>query len=256
MKPCALAISPHLDDAAFSAGGALAHLARAGWRVVIATVFTASVADPRGFALACQLDKGLPADVDYMALRRAEDAAAARHLGAIARWLPFEEAPHRGYHDARALFGGLHDDDTIVAALAPALKALIEHEQPEIVFAPQAIGGHVDHVAVVHALDALGDRPTLWWRDYPYTDREASPPEPFPRFAAMPEVAVAFDSEAGAAKTEAAAAYASQLGFQFGSETALRERLAEAGAAERFRTTPAMHPLVAGLVGAAVPPAD
>ena len=66
----ALALSPHLDDAAFSAGGTLHALARAGWRVVVATVFTRSVPDPQGFALACQLDKGLDASVDYMALRR------------------------------------------------------------------------------------------------------------------------------------------------------------------------------------------
>ncbi len=233
--PCALAISPHLDDAAFSAGGALARLAAEGWRVAIVTVFTASVAKPQGFPLACQLDKGLSAEADYMALRRAEDVMAARHLGATARWLPFEEAPHRGYHEARALFAGLHDDDHIVAALVPALKAVIADEQPRLIFAPQAIGGHVDHVAVVHALDALGPLPMLWWRDFPYTDREAHPAEPFPRFAALPEVHMTLDAPASAAKTEAAAAYASQLGFQFGGEVALRQCLAAAEAVERFR---------------------
>ena len=79
--PTALALSPHLDDAAFSCGGLLASLAREGWHVVMATLFTASVADPTGFALACQLDKGLPAEVDYMALRRAEDVRAAAEAG-------------------------------------------------------------------------------------------------------------------------------------------------------------------------------
>ena len=62
--PTALALSPHLDDAAFSAGGTLVRLAAGGWQVVMATVFTASVADPQGFALACQLDKGLSAEVE------------------------------------------------------------------------------------------------------------------------------------------------------------------------------------------------
>ena len=68
--PTALALSPHLDDAAFSCGGLLASLAQAGWRVVMATLFTGSVAEPKGFALACQLDKGLGPEIDYMALRR------------------------------------------------------------------------------------------------------------------------------------------------------------------------------------------
>jgi hypothetical protein len=93
----ALALSPHLDDAAFSCGGTLARLAEAGWRVVVATLFTRSVPDPTGFALACQLDKGLGPEVDYMALRRAEDRDAMRALGAEARWLDLPEAPHRRY---------------------------------------------------------------------------------------------------------------------------------------------------------------
>ena len=84
----ALAISPHLDDAVFSAGGTLAHLATAGWRVVMATVFTASVPEPKGFALACQLDKGLSPEVDYMGLRRDEDLTAADELGVEAVHLP------------------------------------------------------------------------------------------------------------------------------------------------------------------------
>src|SRR5215212_4481765 len=86
--PLAVAVSPHLDDAVFSAGGTLAALAAAGWRVRVVTCFTASVADPSPFALSTQLDKGLPADVDYMALRRAEDTAALTHLGVEAVHLP------------------------------------------------------------------------------------------------------------------------------------------------------------------------
>jgi len=99
----ALAVSPHLDDAVFSAGALLARLATQGWRVVIATCFTASVPNPRGFALACQLDKGLASSVDYMALRRAEDADACAALGCEIVHLPFTEAPHRGYEDPLAL---------------------------------------------------------------------------------------------------------------------------------------------------------
>ena len=147
----ALAISPHLDDAVFSAGGLLARLASDGWRVFVATVFTASVPNPEGFALACQLDKGLAADLDYMALRRAEDAAACAIIGAEPRWLPFCEAPHRGYETAAALFAGLHASDEIVAQIAPAISDLLARTQPARLFAPQAVGAHVDHVAVVDA---------------------------------------------------------------------------------------------------------
>ncbi|MCH2488188.1 MAG: PIG-L family deacetylase, partial [Erythrobacter sp.] len=88
-----LAISPHLDDAVFSAGGTLAEHAMAGDEVTVLTCFTGNVPEPTGFALACQLDKGLAPDIDYMALRRDEDHDACAKIGATALHWPFLEAP-------------------------------------------------------------------------------------------------------------------------------------------------------------------
>ena len=232
--PTALAISPHLDDAVFSAGGTLARLARGGWRVIVSTVFTASVPDPQGFALACQLDKGLSADVDYMALRRDEDAAACARLGAEARWLPFAEAPHRGYGSAQALFTGLHPEDGIVARLVPALRDLIDGVAPDSVFAPQAVGAHVDHVAVVKALEGRG-KPVRWWTDYPYAVRPTPRPSPAAsRFESFDDEKIALDDDELGAKLDALAAYRSQLGFQFGGLAAAREQIAATGRTEQF----------------------
>ena len=99
--PRALFLSPHLDDVVFSCGGLAASLADAGWDTVLVTAFTRSVVPASGFALACQLDKGLPPDIDYMAQRRDEDREAAAILGfADMRWLDLLEAPHRGYDSA------------------------------------------------------------------------------------------------------------------------------------------------------------
>ena len=233
--PTALAISPHLDDAAFSAGGTLARLAHQGWRVIVATVFTASVPDPQGFALACQLDKGLAAGIDYMALRREEDGVACARLGAEPRWLPFAEAPHRGYDSAAALFEGLRPDDAIVARLALALRNLVADVQPEVVLAPQAVGAHVDHVAVVLALDGCS---TLirWWTDYPYVARPSPRASPVAdRFASFADEQTELADPELEAKLDAAAAYASQLGFQFGGAAAARAQIAATGRVERFR---------------------
>ncbi len=240
--PLALAVSPHLDDAVFSAGGTLAHLAADGWTVVMATVFTASVAAPKGFALACQLDKGLPADVDYMALRRDEDIAAAAHLGIEAPvHLPFREAPHRGYGSPPELFAGLHADDRIEYNLADAFETLIAQTRPDLILAPQAVGGHVDHVQVVRALRACrpGVRPPapiLWWRDYPYTVRTVDPEEPLRAiFSDLTPREIRFDPDSEARKARACAAYETQIGFQFGGAEALAARLKAEGAVERFR---------------------
>lgn len=248
--PTALALSPHLDDAAFSCGGLLASLAQAGWRVVMATLFTGSVAEPRGFALACQLDKGLGPEVDYMALRRDEDVRAAAALGiAPPVHLPFREAPHRGYGSAPELFADTRADDGVAAELAPAIAGLIAAGSPDLLLAPQAIGGHVDHVQTVRALRGLAPaQPILWWRDFPYTVREAAPKAPLADlFADLAEPAMRLAPEAQTRKRAACAAYASQIGFQFGGVAGLDARLAREEGAERFRRSGRLGLTIPGL---------
>ena len=239
MSRTLLALSPHLDDAAFSAGAALAWRADAGWRVVVATLFTASAPAPTGFALACQLDKGLGPEVDYMALRRAEDLAACAILGAQAEHVPLLEAPHRGYDSAAALFQPPHADDPVLADLQAQVTRLLTAHAPDEAWAPRGLGGHVDHVLVHHALVAAAPAtPVLWWTDWPYADRPAplDPQAATVARAAWSDVPV--DPASRARKADACAAYASQLGFQFGGEAALRIRLA-AQATERFARTSA-----------------
>ncbi|MDP9434531.1 MAG: PIG-L family deacetylase, partial [Actinomycetota bacterium] len=161
-----LAVSPHLDDAVFSVGGLLAVLADAGHEVTVVTCFTASVPGPTGFPLACQTDKGLAPDVDYMALRREEDQAALRVLGAVPLHLPLPEAPHRGYDSPAALFAGVRPDDDAHRQVTACLEPL----DADLWLAPQGLGGHVDHLQVLRAVAGLG-RPTAWWRDAPYVLR-------------------------------------------------------------------------------------
>ncbi|SMO58019.1 N-acetylglucosaminyl deacetylase, LmbE family [Geodermatophilus aquaeductus] len=213
-----VAVSPHLDDAAFSVGGTLAALADAGHEVTVVTCFTRSVPDPAGFALACQLDKGLTADVDYMALRRAEDAAAMAVLGAVSRHLDLPEAPHRGYTSAPDLFAGVHDGDDVWRPVCAALADV----PGDLWLAPQALGAHVDHLQVLRAVTAL-DRPALWWRDSPYVLREpdAVPGPDLP--GGLTPVELPQDA---ARRADACACYATQLGFQFGGPEPMRAALA------------------------------
>jgi LmbE family N-acetylglucosaminyl deacetylase len=211
----ALFLSPHLDDVVFSCGGLAACLADAGWRTVLATAFTRSVVPATGFALACQLDKGLPPEVDYMALRRAEDLAAAEHLGFDeVLWLDLPEAPHRGYGSPSELFAALREDDAVVEPLAACFAHLVEKCAPDLVLAPQGLGGHVDHRQVIAAVLRAAPLPrTAFYRDTPYAIRAPdAPPDPgIPRSdqIAVP-IAAALDR-----KIAAAQAYASQVGFQF-----------------------------------------
>ncbi len=213
-----VAVSPHLDDAAFSVGGALARLHDAGHDVTVVTCFTASVPDPTGFALACQTDKGLAPDIDYLRLRRAEDVQAQAVLGTTPVHLPLLEAPHRGYDSAPALFAGVRDDDRVWQDVADALRPY----DADLWLAPQGLGSHVDHLQVVRAVASLR-RPTAWWRDAPYVLRQpgAAPSPDLP--AGLVPLRLAADRSR---RADACARYATQLGFQFGGEQPMREALA------------------------------
>jgi len=228
----AVAVSPHLDDAVFSAGGTIAALVTAGWTVHVITAFTASVPDPSPFALSTQLDKGVPADVDYMALRRAEDAAACAVLGAQAIHLPLPEAPHRQYTSAIDLFAGVHPDDNVGFALREALEPLLTGV--DLVLAPQAIGNHVDHRIVAELMAVLAPR-ALWWRDTPYVLRrpDATPATVVPR---GPLHAVDIGPHL-TNKITAAGCYATQLGFQFGGPEHVEPQLRELATNEAARTS-------------------
>ncbi len=243
--PTALLISPHLDDAVFSAGGAMATLAGRGWRVAMATVFTRSVHPAHGFALACQRDKGLADDIDYMALRRDEDAAAAAAIGAETLWLDLPEAPHRGYETAAALFGQYRPDDAIEPELVAVLQDAMLSVAPDLVLGPAAFGSHVDHRRVLDALRVVaGDHATAFWRDTPYVIRQPDTASGYAQLGGLEEVRLPIDDVLDV-KVAAAAAYASQLGFQFGDAAGMRDALrrlaareGDGVAAERLYATP------------------
>ncbi len=229
--PTAFFLSPHLDDVAFSCGGTLLRLADdPAWRVVLCTVFTATVENPQGFALRCQTDKGIAPEVDYMALRRAEDAEFAEGASVDDAWqweLP--EAPHRGYEAPAELFAGEHPDDTVWQSVRDALTSLDAELQPDLVFAPQGLGNHVDHLQTIRAV--LGVYPAagkvLWYRDTPYAIREpSSRPPGLLNTTGLTLRRVELTKEVLARKIDGCCRYASQIGFQFGGPDGVREKLA------------------------------
>jgi LmbE family N-acetylglucosaminyl deacetylase len=224
--PTALFLSPHLDDVAFSCSGTLLHLKKQNWDLTLVTVFTRSMPNPQGFALRCQTDKGLAPEVDYMALRRAEDAEFARIVGVDApQYWEFAEAPHRGYNSPPELFAGVREGDEIWLSIALQLKTLGDFD---CVFAPQGLGNHVDHLHVIRAVLENGwDEKTLWYQDTPYVIREpAALPSPLLP-SGLPEVARSFSAPELATKIQGCCAYESQIGFQFGGPDEVGRKLTE-----------------------------
>lgn len=223
-----------MDDVVFSCGATIARLSRCGWRVVVATAFTASVPEPTGFALACQVDKGISPDADYMALRRVEDEASVRRLGGSPLWLGMPEAPHRGYDSAQKLFESVADRDLVHEELAQRVGELLRKLSPELIFSPQAVGGHVDHCQLLRAVRELQvahaglQRRLLFYREAPYAIREVSVSRERLQSARgsreLVERAVGVECDMQT-KLDACALYYTQLGFQFGGERWMRHCL-------------------------------
>ena len=252
--PTALFLSPHLDDVAFSCGGTLLRLADdPRWRVELCTLFTASVPDPQGFALRCQTDKGIPAEVDYMALRRTEDEAYAAFAKVHdTRHWDYREAPHRRYESPADLFAGIRDDDAVWQPLSDDLAALDNEIQPALVFAPQGLGNHVDHLQTIRATLAVWPvERVVWYRDTPYAIRE---PDARPAGALRLEedlfpCRVPLSSTALERKIAGCSLYASQIGFQFGGAVALGEKLTVFHGREAGTNRPAAAAYAEALLG-------
>lgn len=243
MKERVVFISPHLDDAVFSCGGLMAAMANQ-CDIHLLTCFTASMPDPSGFALACQTDKGLPDNVDYMAIRRKEDLRACHILGAETLWLNLPEAPHRGYHSAQELFGSKKHQDWVAKVLLTKLRAVFGELRPDIVFYPLGIGNHIDHIQVIQTMkmiEATATNTTFWqWYDEPYLSKN---PKQWPgsqhlthlEANKLPEalqqteiIAVNIDEYLDQ-KMQACAAYETQLNFQFGGKNQIQKTMAKKG---------------------------
>jgi len=234
--PSALFVSPHLDDVAFSCSATLLRLQRAGYSVRLVTIFTLSVQSPEGFALACQTDKGIAPDVDYMKLRRAEDAEFCRivEVKDFAHW-SFPEAPHRGYNSVPELFAGEREGDEIWRDVAAKLRG---EGVPDLVFVPQGLGNHVDHLQTIRAcLEVFPIQNLRFYRDTPYALREADarPSSLLP--SELRSEIVPFGDADLFLKVAGCCAYESQIEFRFG------------GAMEVARKLTAFHRAEAQLVG-------
>ncbi|HEY54042.1 MAG TPA: PIG-L family deacetylase [Caldilineae bacterium] len=181
-KSSHLYLSPHFDDAILSCGGVIARQTAAGERVVIANICAAA---PDLSALSpfarFQHDRWLDQhpDADLPTLRRAEDAAACAALGAEAVALSELDCIYRRnaagewlYASEEALWGQVHPDDD-ATALAAALEDLRDDLAPVAIYAPLAVGGHVDHQRVRAIAEGWVQEgwPVYFYEDYPYVEQ-------------------------------------------------------------------------------------
>ncbi len=244
-----LYLSPHLDDVALSCGGLIAKQGLGGERVLVLTIFAGrpSYGSLSLFARFLHLTWGNPPDP--VGLRWKEDEAALAHLGAEPYHLPLLDALYRGqprplYRSNGALFGEIDPQDR---GLAEEVAGYVEevsrrYGQP-CLYAPLAVGHHVDHRMVKGAADLLSQRgqEVTYYEDFPYGEN----PQALAKALAVEEGWSSTLEEIGDAlerKIEAIALYSSQIFVLFRSREAMARRVRayatslapERGPAERY----------------------
>lgn len=218
-------LSPHYDDIALSAGGTAATLSAAGRTPEIALIF-GDHPDPdqpmTAFANAMHAQWGMTAD-EVIAGRRAEERVASLTMGSCDRFLPFRDAIYRGerYLSDDDLFGVVKADEADVPGkIIEELKLCADGASTTRIYAPLAIGSHVDHQhAYLAGLELIRRGWSVWfYEDLPYgllpNNVDARKPV-LDGDSLAPNVAVDVRSAWGR-KIDAIMAYPSQLATIFG----------------------------------------
>jgi LmbE family N-acetylglucosaminyl deacetylase len=228
--PRHLFLSPHLDDAALSCGGAIHRWAAAGEPVLVASVMTGDPPDGAvsGFAAYQHAQWGLPPDRAY-AIRRAEDRAALGILGADIVHLTFVDCIYRRgpggtyYNSEDEIFGPVDPDDAeLVHDLGQQFAMLAPGEPDDLtVYAPLGLGRHVDHQLVRRAAEGWLDTRLVYYEDYPYAEKTDPAADP----AELAPWVVPLDEDDLSAWIEAVACYRSQISVLFGGREEMVSRI-------------------------------
>jgi LmbE family N-acetylglucosaminyl deacetylase len=222
-----IVLSPHPDDAVWSAGGRIRWWISNGEPVTVVTVFDGDGEPPAG-----QWRR-----VAEAATRRREDIAALARAGADRVSLGLVDAAVRAdrgaprYGSPLRLFGPVHEHDLgLPEEIAEAVAGLLGPD--DVLHAPLAAGRHVDHRLVRQAAALLAERgaTVCFYEDFPYRLRPAD-------HAGLRPAHAPVDLPGWLA---AARCYRSQVATLFGSvqafEKALRDR-----AFEYAKETPWAH---------------
>jgi len=262
-------LSPHLDDCVLSVGGLIWQQVQAGERVEIWTICAGDPPPPPYSPFAEELHARWGTDGrEASAVRRREDLAACRELGAGARHSPLPDCIYRRLPGSNSPLIAERDDlfrpyppaeharsleiaAWVRAALPPgaafhdipALNGGIEALPPgACLVSPMALGGHVDHQLVRAAAETLG-RPLWLYADYPYVVDDPLHHTDLRGLvsAYQPALEQALSPQALSAWQSAVAAYTSQISTFWGGLAEMRAQIAsyfEIGGGKTLWKTP------------------
>lgn len=212
-------ISPHLDDAALSAGGFIYEQAQAENPVEIWTIVCGfpPAGDLTPFAQVLHFQWGTVTAEETVRLRRAEDEKAASILGAKTVHFDVPDCIYRHGPQGEPLYLGVfvqpheaeaHLPDQIARTIATYLRP------DDQIICQLGVGRHVDHILVRQAAERL-NRPLWYAADLPYLFKQ---PEVLTPLVAGMKESLHTITEAGLkAWTEAVMAYESQISTLFES---------------------------------------
>lgn len=233
-------LAPHLDDAALSCGGTI-HARRArGEPVLVITILAGRFVGGELSPLAARIHADCGLLPQMVATRRAEDLAALSLLDAQVVHLDLLDAIYRTAPDGRWLYGQLADlfgapdaADPLTGQgaeeVAEQLAALLPPPGQATLYAPLAVGRHVDH-QIVHAvarrLVARGQR-LAFYEDYPYAEAPDAPDAALEAAGGgdWPVEIVPLEAADLVAKVSALGYYRSQLPSLFGCAEAMPGRV-------------------------------
>jgi LmbE family N-acetylglucosaminyl deacetylase len=175
-------LSPHLDDAVFSAGGLIYEQGQSGSPVEIWTLMCGYAQEEAvsPYAQAIQTQWGFSSAEETTRRRREEDQRAAAILGARTLHFDFLDCVYRRGANGEWLYWNVFapphpEDSEIPPRIAAAIAARL---QPDDVLVCQlAVGSHVDHVLVRQGLELLG-HPLRYAIDVPYIFYKSEELEP------------------------------------------------------------------------------
>jgi LmbE family N-acetylglucosaminyl deacetylase len=206
-------LSPHLDDAALSAGGLIHEQTQSGIPVEIWTLMCGyppeDAISPSAQSLHAQW--GFSSAEETAHERRIEDLNAAEIMGAKAVHFDFLDCIYRRGKNGRWLYSKVfdppHEDDAqYPSQIAEVISARLRHD--DVLVCQLSVGSHVDHVLVRQAAERL-ERPLRYIIDVPYIFNK--PQELGPKSAGMKESTHSITESGLERWQEAVLAYKSQF---------------------------------------------
>ncbi len=229
-------LSPHLDDVVFSCGGTIHRLSYQQEHVTVVNVMAGDPPAPLpDTPLVRELHTRWAAGENPMPHRRSEDRDALDCLGAEAIYLNLPDCVYRTAPDGTGLypdgdddiFGSIHPQD-------PTQQRLTDLPVPgtKRLYAPLAIGNHVDHCLVRDwALRLTEQRPDiklLFYADYPYDENPMNAHQTLDAFDfsdALQMVTYTISIDDYEAKVRAFQRYESQLSTFWPDANTMKDRL-------------------------------